>query len=285
MSTEIAGPRRMRGPMVRIGLTVLVCLVAASAIYVRNVMKSRATPPPALPVPNAYDDIVRASKLVKGVIPNEGKLQEAKPEELRAWIELNREPLRIARGYVGKRSQVPLIYSAELDEQFERVSAVRQMARVLQAEGELALAENRRADASRSFLEIAQLGPSIGRGGIWIDVLVGVAIESMGLDGLQRSRTGMGAEDLRDAIAILLETDKTRANLEQVTNIEAYWSERSFTYLFRLQFKILNIGAKLSAPVNKAGRQAFDRVQTMLRRQLVEMAIQLYEIDHKSQAG
>jgi len=282
MSTDRPRSKRWRGSLVRVGLTVVICLVATSAIYVRNVMKSRATPPLPLPNPNAYDDLVRAGKLVQGTVPNEGKLKEANPEELRAWIEKNRDSLSIARESLKKPSRVPLIYSADITEHLDRGRACRMLARLIAAEGELALKENRPSDASRSFLDLARLGPAMGRGGLLIDVLTGVAIETVGLDGLNRVRNELKANELRAAIPILLESDKSRETFAAVRNIEDYRAEQSVSYSTRLMLKITGAEARLRAPSDKAAALALQRVQTTLRQLVVDMASQLYVIDHKT---
>ena len=70
---------------------VLACLLAAGAIYVRNIMKPRATPPHPLPSPNGYDDLIRAAGMIRGEAPNGGKIRGASVEELKAWVAANAE--------------------------------------------------------------------------------------------------------------------------------------------------------------------------------------------------
>ena len=80
MAGEVAaGTRRPRWAVaVRIVLGLLVVLVAVAAIVVRNAMKPRATPPPPLPSPNGYDDLIRAAgKLIqRGGEPNKGDIRD-----------------------------------------------------------------------------------------------------------------------------------------------------------------------------------------------------------------
>jgi hypothetical protein len=283
MTTEIAGTKRRWGSVVRIGLTVVICLVAAAGIYVRSLTKSRATPPPALPVPNGYDDLVRAGKKLQGEIPNVGKLQQAEIGPIRDWVALNAEAIQLGRSALERESRVPLVYSQDMSEHLDRGSACRQLARAITAEGELALVEGRPDDAGRIFLDVARLGPSAGRGGLLIDGLIGVAVERTGLDGLSRSRKGMSREALRRAIASLREIDANRDSFADMRNQETYWFEHTFPLHTRLMVKVSGAMEKLNAPAYKSADGALGLVKIMNRQLMVDLATQLYVLDHKSE--
>ena len=270
---------RSRRPIWRIILTVFACIAVASGIYVRNITKSRATPPLPLPVPNAYDGLVKVSELVPAGLPNNGNFQTAAVDELKAYVSANQQSLNEARNYIAKPSRVPLIYDKNLEIALQREPKLRQLARLIFAEGELALQEKRFDDAARAYLDLNQFGPAIGRGGIWLDVLVGVAIETMGQTGLRRAVPGMSQAKLREALKVLREVDDSRETFANVKNTENYWSEQSQPFYILLMLRMNGGYEKLIAPTHKAGETAIFRVQMGNRQLQFEVAKQLYAMD------
>lgn len=270
---------------VRTVLVILACLTAVGAIYVRNVMKSRATPPPPLPSPNGYDDLVRAAGLVRGEIPNQGRMRGAKLEELRTWVSGNAKALEAAREGLAKACRVPVVYDQDLHREMEHMSGCRNLARLFAAEGEIAIQEGRPADAARSFLDAFRLGGATGRGGLMIDVLTGLAIETLALEGLGRVREGLPADTTRASIPVLLEADEQRETFAEVLNNEDYWFEQTSPYMIRLSLRVSGVGNRLREPADKAALQAIQRVQTMLRREVVGLARHLYSLEKKNEAG
>jgi len=282
MATEVEGRpgrRGVLGSLLRVALVVVACLAAAGAIYVRNALKPRATPPPPLPVPNGYDDLVRAGDSIRGQPPNEGQLKGAKAEDLRAWVAANAEALNLDRAGLGRPSRVAVGYDADLSATMRQGSACRALSRLLFAEGELALVEDRPVDAARSFLDGVRLGQATGRGGLLLDAMIGSAIESSALDGLSRSRPGLPAAALRAAIATLLEVDAAREPFQAVLDGEAYWREQAVDYRTRLMMTISGMDRKLLGPANKSAEQAHQRTQAGLRRELVSLAERLYALE------
>ncbi len=263
-------------------LILLACLLAGGAIYVRNAMKPRATPPPPLPRPNGYDDLIRAAGLIRGEAPNGGKIRGAKVEDLKAWVAANAEALQVAREGLARPSRVPVDYDQDLRAEFDHVGGCRSLARLLSAEGEIAAGEGRPDDAARAFLDGVRLGRAAGRGGLMIDVLAGVAIETQALDSLVRLRENLSADSARRAIAALLESDKERPTFAEVLNDDTYWFERTSPYWNRLMLRVSGVGAALREPADKAARQAMDRATIALRREVFGLAEHLYFLDKKA---
>ena len=178
-----------------------------------------------------------------------------------------------------------MIYDQDLRLEMEHVSGCRSLGRLFAAEGELAAQEGRSADAARSFLDELRLGGAAGRGGLMIDVLTGVAIESQALEGLGRVREGLPADATRGAISALLEADKARESFAEVRNNEEYWFEQTSPYMIRLSLRVSGVGDRLREPADKAALQAIHRVQTTLRREEVALAQHLYFLETKTDPG
>jgi hypothetical protein len=281
MTSELAATGRRLAwiKVVQTILVVVACLAAASAIYLRNVMKPRATPPPPLPSPNGYDDLVRAGGMIRGHPPNGGWLRGSKPDELRAWVASNAEALRLGREALAKPSRVPVVYEQDLQREIDRASALRNLGRLLAAESEVATREGRPEDAARSTLDVLHLGRATGRGGLLIDAQIGWAIESQALDGLGRVRDSLPADACRTVMAALLEADKDRETYAEARNAEDYWFERTAPFMVRLSLRVSGVGDQLRADAEETSVQMMNRAVSALRRELVALAERLYTLE------
>ncbi len=139
-------------------------------------------PPSPLPNPNGYDDFLAADKLVVGDALN---LYDVKDEELRTVVGQNRAALQAVRQGLTKECQMPLTNDAAyLSQETEHLIRSRKLAYQFIGEGKLAEIEARRADAVQSYLDAIRFGLEVGRGGLMIEKLVGIACERPGLQAL-----------------------------------------------------------------------------------------------------
>ncbi len=275
-SPSLVRPKRRAGKvLLTIGLVVLI----GAAIYVRNITKPRATPPPPLPVPNAYDAFLKSASAVPDLMPNQGKFDEASLEALKAYVQEHLKTIEEVRGGLGKPARVPLIYNSDLTKAMDRVQNLRRLSRLVQANAVLAARENRHDDAARLYVDLVRLGPMIGQGGLWIDVLVGVAVESIGQAGLQKEVPHIGKERLRESLAALRETSNGRETFAEVKNTEAYWSEHTMPFHILLMLR-MNAGyERLVEPTNQAGNKAILRASSGNQQLQLRIARQLYKLD------
>jgi hypothetical protein len=285
MASEVAERRAGRRwvSVLRVVLTVLICLTIAAAIYVRNAMKLRATPPLPLPTPNGYDDLIRAGTFVTGSVPNQGQFKTAKVEELKSWVAANAEALKITREGLARPSRVPVVYQQDLKSALDHSSNCRQLSRLLSAEAEIAIREGRPADAAYAYLDGFRLGHAAGRGGLLIDRLVGIAIERVSLDGLARVRDDLPPDELRTIVAALLDADAKRETFADARNSEEYWAEQSVPYMIRLSLRVSGMDKKLLEPAYKSVSDAFQTAQTLLRREALAMARRRYLLEKKAE--
>lgn len=84
--------KRKRWVAVNAGVAGFLLVGGAVGVYVLT--RPIALDEPPLPVPNGYDDLLEAAKLIRGPEPD---LQKASPEELQAFVERNPDVLERAR--------------------------------------------------------------------------------------------------------------------------------------------------------------------------------------------
>lgn len=285
MATDVTEGRRRRRSAARVAFTVVLCLTVVGAIVARNALKSKATPPPPLPSPNGYDDLIRAAALIKGsaalierTLPNRLGGRQADPELLRPWVVENAEAIRVAREGLAKDSRVPVVYKADLTEMLGHASGCRMVGRLLAAEAEVAIVDRRPADAARAFIDILRLARAAGRGGLPIDAQMSWAIESSAVDGLRRIAVDLTADGLRAGIAALGEADRTREDYDTVRNADRYWAERAVDFKIRFWMKLTGMDAKLRAPADDAAIAGLEKTQLACRRLALDYATRLYTL-------
>src|SRR5436309_5230375 len=88
---------------VLIGFAVIAALLVITGVIIT--LRTPAPKPGTLPVPNGYDEFVKASKLVCDETADHNLMNE---EKLRAAVSKNIEALRVARNGIGHESRVPL---------------------------------------------------------------------------------------------------------------------------------------------------------------------------------
>jgi hypothetical protein len=258
---------------------ILGIVLAASACKGQE-PRPRPTPPPPLPVPNGYDDLIRAAGLVQGIAPNVGKIAEADVDQLRGWVRLNSEALIVVREGLEKPSRVAVVYDQNLQLEMNHMSGCRNLGRLLAAEAEVAIKEDRPADAARSYLDGFRLSQATGRGGLLIDFLGSLAIERLALEGLGRIRDKVPADDARRAILVLLAADSVRPTLAEVFNDDRYWFERTNPLGIRIAIAVNGKAIDdLLAPARESTKKAIQDVQKRLRGEVVNLAKRLYRLE------
>src|SRR5262249_19909910 len=147
-------------------------------------MSPRLIPHP-LPNPNGYHVLVGAAERIVGEIPRGGWYELADAAELAAWVEPNREALRLAGKGLALESRVPLTFLREDLELAQRhLTALRQLARLLDAAARYAWLEGRPGEAVDRFLDLVRLGPASSRGGLLLQRLGADALGRPGLAGV-----------------------------------------------------------------------------------------------------
>jgi hypothetical protein len=231
-------------------------------------------PVPPLPNPNGYEDLVKAGTMVSNDFEDYDKLSSAKLREL---INKNTEAIQTARTGLQQECRVPLDYSATSSAHLDQLAALKRLAFAFAAEGRLAEMENRTGDAAKSYLEVIHLGHESARGGVIIDELVGIAIEAVGGEDLQKLLAQMGAKNCLETVVTLETLDSQRQTWDEVMQQERDWSRRTFPGI-RNELARLMTRNSLNQ-VYQSAEQKFENQQSKTRQLIIDLAARAYESD------
>ena len=228
-----------------------------------------------LPNPNGYNALVRAGEMVSSNSWNYDGLSQ---EELRKTVENNANALQLARSGLQQECRVPLQFSKDYSSnQIYRLIALRMLVPAFVAEGKLAEKENRFSDAARTYLDTIHLGNEVSRGGVVIDEMVAITIESYGLQPLQKLPDHLDAKSCRETIKALETFDAKRQSWADVLQQETIWERRTFSNLRILVFKLLYHSTK-----ERSCQRCVDTIKSTQKKQgqlLIDLAARAYELE------
>jgi hypothetical protein len=197
-------------------------------------------------------------------------------EDLLAILVKEAEALKLARAGLGRECRVPLDSSLTNGAHLQDLAAFKRLAQTFAAEGKLAQLEERPGDAARSYLDTIRLGHEATRGGVTIHSLVGLAIEAIGLSGLEPLVPKLDAKQCRESAAALEGIEARREPLETIRKQEQQWARR--TYGFRGQIARWVAYLSLKQIEQKwAGRVQANEART--QKVLVELAARAFELE------
>jgi hypothetical protein len=258
---------------VLVALAAITTLVLVAAL----VLALRAPAPVAgpLPVPNAYDEFLKASTLVAGETADWPNLS---PEKLRVTVATNAEALRLARAGFSHESRVPLSYSVtNMAGHMTDLANFKRLAHAFAAEGKLAELENRPGDAAKSYLDTIRFGHELSRGGVIIDSLVGIAVQAIGLTPLEKLPGKLDPKSCREIAASLEALESKREPAPVVFQQEKVWARRTFGWKTQI-LHLISFRQTQAAKQRFAARMA--TIQTRTRPVLVDLRSRATEPEH-----
>jgi hypothetical protein len=202
---------------------IVVLLAALGAILF---WPAPPPPEPPLPVPNGYDDLLKAGAMVD--VPY-GLPAEGNPNALRASLEMHRDALALAREGLAKEFRLP-------GDSFSAVPLLR-LRRLLESEGLLHESEGRASEAARSYRDLVLLGLQMRRGALPVPVLSGTAFEMAGIERLLALRPRLGRQDRLETAGALEGMLPLEEPIEEVLSRHAAF-ERRFSLYDRLSYQI-----------------------------------------------
>jgi len=228
-----------------------------------------------LPQPNRYDVLMQAA----GMISTESLNYEVTDEaQLREIVSVNAEALMLARAGLSNECRVPVKFSLPyLEEHLSELAGLKRLAQAFIVEGRFAEKQSRFGDAAGSYLDLIRLGNHSARGGVLVDGLVGLTIESMGVAGLQKMIGRLGAKSCRETAATLETLDAQKQSWTDILRQEQAWSRRTFPGI-KYRLGELVMSSSLKRVEQKAG-QKFNGQEKKTLQLTIDLAARAYELE------
>jgi|SRR3984885_12393308 len=209
---------------------IVLCILAFPFIVLFGFLVPQVVGPlppiQPLPNPNGYDDFVKAREMVS---TNSWNYDSTNLNQLRETVAANAEALGLARAGLSNECRVPPQFSKDYAENHIPVLvSVRKLAQAFITEGKLAEKENRFNDAAKSYLDVIHFGNEVGRGGIVIDEMIGVAFDLLGVQQLQKITGDLDLKSCRETAATLETLRAQRQTWDEIMQQENAWSRRTF---------------------------------------------------------
>jgi hypothetical protein len=250
-----------------------LCLaVALGFVLFRSPSVSSQAP---LPQPNGYDSFFKAGGMLTTDPP---RLDDLSTEELKSLVAHDAAALAVARVGLQQPCRVPLGLSISYaTNHIADLNKTKRLARAFLAEGKCAERENLPADAAGSYLDAMRFGHECSRGGVIIDMLVGVACQSLGSQALQGLVDKLKAADCRNAIQQLEDMDSKAESPKEVAGQERAWCQRTFGWRGRLSMLVTRRSLQQNEQKTLAKLQAQQRAARLL---MVQFAERAHELEH-----
>jgi hypothetical protein len=260
----------------------IVTLIFAGVVLTFLMVPKRPTVR-ALPVPNGYDEFLKAAQLA--VSHRHLAHGEADEAELRDLVEENREALTWVRAGLVHDSRVTTDYSLGLAaytaKHMPALAQFKRLALAFRAEGELAEREGRTNDAARIYLDGIRFGQESSRGGLLIDRLVGIACEAITLDPLNDIAQQLDSGTCREIAQLLEGMEAKREPMQATWDEERSWCLHSGGIFERMRNRIMLLVTRGNLQVM---RQKADpklaRVQTQERNLILHLTARADQLEH-----
>lgn len=257
----------------------IILLLLPGAYFHHRVINPLPRPTVVMPVPNGYEDLVRAGEMLKNVtVPDR---ETATTEEFRAFVQDNVEVFDIIRLGLSRECRVRLTYNASDFSGYGNL----QLFRALIAEGKLAEAEGRLGDAVTSYLDAVRFTEAMSYGGMVTDDMVGGALEREGVRQLVRIIDSVPHRELKRAIDLLQAIDSRRESPEDVLARDRIWIEHNGVgKQWRAGILLLSYSPECADCVRGMSSGMKHR-QGQTRLAICKMAIRRYQLDHDRLPG
>jgi hypothetical protein len=261
---------------------LLIGVLAIFALLIFEVLRTSSQPPPApLPTPNGYEDFQRAIAARRGDPPdvqNASSVQDVSPQDLRSYLEKNREALELVRLGLSRECRVPVEYSqAYAARLLPELSGFKGLTILLRAEGLLAEKENRLSDAAKSYLDAMRFAHELSRGGVQISALVGIACEAIGMNPLQQLRSSLKADDCQKTARALEQVILKQEDFKTILTREKAWGRRAAGWTYPMQYLFT---ARLMKPAHDKLQQKLKDRETRRKLLMTELSIRAYQLEN-----
>ncbi len=205
-------------------------LVAISLVILTlrliNVAVKRGHPLPEPARPNGYEALLAAANLLH---PPPGDVTEFTTSQVQSVAEQNRSALAAVRAALDLPSQVPIKPTKAWDDNhLDELKSLKKLAVALAVESRADLLQQHTNAAAHCDLDVLRLAQSLGQGGLLIDGVTSLAIETIGAALLQGKLDTLEAATCRDLATALETLDDHREKPEQILRTEHEWSRARF---------------------------------------------------------
>jgi hypothetical protein len=139
-------------------------------------------------------------------------------------LERNRAALESARYALSQRCAVPVRYEESFfSDHGDDVSHLRNLARAFRAEALLAASTGDYGAAALIGIDMLELGNATRRGGLLIDLLIGIAISGMALNTLRKIRTNLDHATRRTLMDDLQRIEEERESFADIVARDREW--------------------------------------------------------------
>jgi hypothetical protein len=276
-AVEPTNPAPAKGRLVLWLLALGVPLLLLLAWWPSGKPKAR----PALPNPNGYDYFVKASEALAGPWTNQ-LLRAVPAHEWQTVLSANHASLELVREGLRHRSlsQVSVAYDSATKLRFiDQLGYLKRLGVLLAGEGRLAEMEARPAAAVASYLEAMRFGQESSRGGVMMERLVGIAIESIALSELLPLLPKLDAPVTRRTLEGLRQLDALHDPAAVSLEAEDDWVRHSFPVRERMVIHLHPALRKSTRDARESFAKKVDALQATRRRTIVEAAARLFELE------
>jgi len=197
---------------------VLVLLLGAFAVLPFAWPKGLHAPP--IPSPNGYTGLLNAVSQLKGVPPNGGDGDEA------SFVKDNQLAFQAVQAALKLQCELPLANYSQTNLPLNDLGRLKTLAVALRVKA----AQDEKCDAwheaSEGYLDVIRLGQKVEHGPI-ISMLVGVAIERIGLSGLEKLAPRLPAGEQQQVRNELSALNTRRLPYDEVAMRESYFAHRN----------------------------------------------------------
>jgi hypothetical protein len=216
---------------------MVLFVLIPSAIVFYLLLNPLPIPNDEIPSPNGYDDFLAATAL----LPKTPLVDSPSFDVDTATTEQMREAAREVQPAV-KRARRGLSYPAwkhqdytSVETGLPEIGVLRSLARGLVASGIVKEREQDFVRAADIYLDLVKYGNSLGRGGLMVDDLVGVACAYEGHENLYRIREQVPLKECSIVLTTLAEIDQQSESPEKVLNRERTFIQHSMGWSAHLE--------------------------------------------------
>ncbi len=215
-----------------ISTILLVVAVVILSLRIADRLERRRHVLPVLPQPNGYETVFQIAHEVS--VP-QGDLADLSADAVRQYAQTNQQLLAKLSAALAMESGVPLkTETGWRAKHAEELKPVKHLTVSLGLQSKASLSNNNTNESAQYLIEMISLGQAIPRGGLIIDGLTGLAVETIGAGMLRGQVPGLDATACRNAARELEQLEARRESSERILKTEKTWSGASYGLISRI---------------------------------------------------